>query len=249
MQSLRVALIADIHANLQAFEGVMQHIAGQSVDTIWNAGDFVGYGANPDEVIRRNRFGHILSIIGNYDQKMLRIHKTDQQKNPKSKLKRFAFEWAYEHTAKENRLYLQSLPDTIRMAFMGWKIMLVHGSPVSPEEHLNIQTPQSRLFELTTPGGVDMILCGHSHQSFCRKAGKTWFINPGSVGRQDDGDYRASYAILEIKKGDFQVQHYRIDYDVEGAVAEMQKNNLPEEFMHMFRQGKNLDDLHIIENN
>ena len=76
---MKVALIGDVHANLPALEAVLAHAHGseneQSVEAIWNVGDFVGYGAFPNEVIQRLRDEDALSIIGNYDQKVLQFKK------------------------------------------------------------------------------------------------------------------------------------------------------------------------------
>ena len=70
---MSVALIGDVHANLPALEAVLDHAAGQGVDAVWNVGDFVGYGAFPDEVVRRLRREGVLSIVGNYDLKVLAL--------------------------------------------------------------------------------------------------------------------------------------------------------------------------------
>ncbi len=49
---MRVGLISDIHGNFAALQAVLAHAHFQSVQLIWNLGDSVGYGANPDQVIR-----------------------------------------------------------------------------------------------------------------------------------------------------------------------------------------------------
>jgi S-adenosylmethionine hydrolase len=68
------------------------------------------------------------------------------------------------------------------------------------------------------------------------------FINPGSVGRPDDGDPRASYAILELLNGEIEVSLYRVTYPIQKAVDAMRKTGLPEIFTEVIRQGLNLDD-------
>jgi len=69
---MRVALLGDVHANLPALEAVLEHAARQRVKALWNVGDFVGYGAFPDEVVTRLRHAswNALSIVGNYDLKV-----------------------------------------------------------------------------------------------------------------------------------------------------------------------------------
>jgi hypothetical protein len=73
----------------------------------------------------------------------------------------------------------------------------------------------------------------------------THFVNTGSVGRPDDGDPRACYAILRTRPGDAErglhVQHYRLAYDVEAAAAAIRAEGLPEAFAQMLIQGRDLD--------
>ena len=88
---------------------------------------------------------------------------------------------------------------------------------------------------------TDVIVCGHSHQPFARQVGNVWFVNTGSVGRPDDGDPRAAYAILRLEPALFQVRHYRLEYDVASAVAAIRQQGLPEAFAQMMVQGRNLD--------
>ena len=127
------------------------------------------------------------------------------------------------------------------MKVKGHRILLTHGSPASNSEHLTPATPEERLRELAQTAKADVIICGHSHQPFARQVDGVWFINTGSVGRPDDGDPRACYAILEIESDKIQVQHYRVEYDVERAVAAIRERKLPELFAQMLLQGRNLD--------
>ena len=238
---MKVALIADVHANLPALEAVLAHAHQHSVAAIWNLGDFLGYGAFPDEVVARLRAEGALSIIGNYDLKVLKFSK-QKEKWGKSKhpQKYLAFQWAYEHLSKESRMYLRSLPEEIRVEIEGKNILLTHGSPISNEEALTPDTPDERLRELAKPD-TDLILCGHSHQAFARQVDSTWFINPGSVGRPDDGDPRTGYAIFRIGPDLLQVEHFRLEYDVTRAVRAIRENGLPEAFAQMMLQGYDLD--------
>jgi putative phosphoesterase len=239
---LKIALIGDVHANLHALEAVLLHASDRGCKAIWNIGDFVGYGAFPDEVVKLLRQVRAVSIVGNYDQKVLKVKKKRAEwaasKNPKIWL---AFHWAHEHLSSSSRKYLKRLPEQRRLKAKGWKILLTHGSPASPDEHLGPDTPEDRLRELAKMTKADLIICGHSHQPFARWIGDVLFINTGSVGRPDDGDPRATYAILNLKRKMVEVRHYRIEYDVDQAARAIRKQQLPEEFAQMFLQGRSLD--------
>jgi len=239
---MKVALIGDVHANLPALEAVLAHIQDQGVEAIWNVGDFVGYGAFPNQVVQRLRNENVLSIVGNYDHKVLQFKKKkDKWRKKKQREKYLAFKWAYENLSKKSRKYLRFLSQEMRMKVEGRRILLTHGSPVSIKEHLTPDTPEKRLRKLAQKAKADVIICGHSHQPFVRQVDDVWFINTGSVGRPDDGDPRACYAILQIESQDLQVHHYRIEYDVERSVAAIREHKLPEAFAQMFLQGRNLD--------
>jgi putative phosphoesterase len=243
---MKFALIGDIHANLPALEAVLAHARAQAVEAVWNIGDFVGYGPDPDEVVTRVRQEKAISIAGNYDLKVLRFPKKKEKwSRTKKPEKFFAFQWAYEQLSPQNRAYLGSLPEEIRLEAGGKQILLTHGSPVSNEEHLEPDTPAERLAELARiaarAGAVNIIVCGHSHRGFARQEAGVWFINTGSVGRPDDGDPRACYAVLQLDPVAVTVQHYRLEYEVEKTVAAIRAKGLPEAFAQMLIQGRDLE--------
>jgi putative phosphoesterase len=237
---MRIGLIADIHANLPALQAVLADLQARQVDMIWNMGDYLGYGPNPEEVVQVNRQAYILSILGNYDQKVIKLEKTGKIKT-RNPIKRFAFQWALDQLSTASLSYLKSLPKSLCLRIWDWNIMLVHGSPESNKEHITALTPKERLLEFVDQYHANIFICGHSHQALTREIENIWFINPGSVGRQDDGDYRASYALLDLMPDNLQVEHYRLDYDVKEVVREISRKNLPGEFSRMLQEGKNLE--------
>ena len=239
---MKVALIGDVHANLPALEAVLAHARKQGVEAIWNVGDWVGYNAFPNEVIELLRQERALSVVGNYDLKVLRFRKKQEKwQHSKHPQKYLAFKWTYQTLSKKNRKYLRTLPREIELKFANVSVLLTHASPASIEEAIFLDTPEERLQELAELAGTDVIIFGHSHQPFARQVDGVWFINTGSVGRPDDGDPRASYAVLTLSAKKLHVQHHRIDYNVERAVAAIRKNKLPEEFAKMLLQGCSLD--------
>lgn len=222
-------MLGDIHANLPALEAVLVHARQHRVEAIWSVGDLVGYGAFPEQVVERLQQENVLGIIGNYDLKVLQVPEKEQ-KWGRSKVpqKWLAFRWAYDHLSTESLEYLRSLPQEIRLEVEGRRTLLTHGSPASNEEHLTPDTPLERLRELAQMADADVIIFGHSHVPFVRRVDGVRFVNTGSVGRPDDGDPRACYAILCVQPTRFQVRHYRVEYDVQRAVAAVRDHDLPE---------------------
>lgn len=240
---MRIAVFADIHANLPALRAVLAHASRHRVQTFWNLGDSVGYGAFPEAVVRTLRKTEVLSILGNYDLRVLdfelQLAHWEQVKDPDRYV---AFRWAYEQLSPESRAYLRTLSQQLRVKVKGYRLLLLHGSPVSIEEGLDAETPKARLRELAALVKDDIVLCAHSHRPFARRVKGVWFVNPGSVGRPDDGDPRASYAILKLKRDLFEVKHYRVAYDVQRAARAIRQQGLPEVFAQMVLQGRNLDE-------
>lgn len=240
---VKVALVGDVHGNLPALEAVLADADARGCEAIWNAGDFVGYGAFPDQVVKLLREREAVSILGNYDAKALRAKKKRGKWRKKGKRdeKVMAFLWAYEHLSKKSRKYLKALPEQRRLDAEGLRVLLCHGSPEAVDEHLGPDTPDARFIELAALADADIVVSGHSHEPFVRKAADATFINTGSVGRPDDGDPRACYAILELAPPRTRTRHRRLEYDVARAVAALREHGLPEAFAQMVLQGRGLD--------
>ena len=129
-------------------------------------------------------------------------------------------------------------------------MLLTHGSPESDKEHLTPETPKSRLRRLARKAKADLIVCGHSHVPFARRVGAHWFVNPGSVGRPDDGNPQASYAVADLRRagdrrnrgpGSLAVRHYRVPYDAARTAERIRQLGLPESFARMVLEGRSLD--------
>lgn len=244
----RIALLGDVHANLPALESVLAHAASLGVTAYWNIGDFVGYNAFPDQVVKRMQGSGFINIIGNYDLKVLKFpQKEHKWRGNKQPLKFLAFRWAYENLSPESLAYLESLPEERCITERGRNFLLVHASLVSDEEVLDKTTPSERFLELKRIAEQKYdtqfaaIICGHSHQAFTRQVGDTLFINTGSVGRPGDGNPRAAYALLQINGPQLRISHFRLNYDIGRAIAANRKKGLPEAFSEMLREGRELE--------
>lgn len=239
---MRIALIGDVHANLPALEAVLAHARENHAQAVWNVGDFVGYNAFPDEVVSLLRRPNIVNLIGNYDQKVLVAEqKRKKWARTKAPLKLQSFLWSYQQLSQSNRDFLAGLPEQRHIEIEGWQILLVHGSPQSIEEPLLPDTPEARFAELAQTIDTQIVICGHSHRAFSKFSAGIWWINPGSVGRQDDGDPRSAYALLELLPGHIQIAHQRIAYDVARAAAAIRERGLPEIFAQMVERGVSLN--------
>ena len=238
------ALLGDVHGNLPALESVLADAGRRGAEVYWDLGDCLGYGPFPDQVVARLRSLGAVSILGNYDAKVLAFpRKQEKWRCTKLPEKFLAFRFAHEALSPTNREYLAALPPQ-RLERVGrWRVLLTHGSPAANDEALSDDTPGERLAELAREAGADVIACGHSHRPFVRWAGAVLFANPGSVGRPEGNDPRACYGLVDFGGGRPEVELRRVEYDVEQAARAIRRAGLPDEFAEMLRRGTSLDDL------
>ncbi len=165
---MRVALMADLHANLPALEAVLDHARQEGAEAIWNLGDLVGYGAFPEEVVQRLRKNYALSTLGRYDRQVVRFKKRKEKwHRSKEREEYLALEWAYDHLSGKSRKYLRFLSQEIRMQVRGKRVLLTHGSPGADDGCLTPDTPEKQLAKLAREAKADLILCGCSHVAVC----------------------------------------------------------------------------------
>lgn len=241
---MKVALIGDIHGNLPALTAVLEHAREQNATAFWNAGDLVGYGPFPQEVVQLLKAKEALSTSGNYDHQVLRFKKRKERWRKKKRLEEYvSLEWTYGQLTKKSRKYLRFLSKKMQMTVKGKRVLMTHGCPGGSAKSVGKKEPKEALVALANEAGADLLICGRSHRPSTRQVDGLWFINPGSVGLPVDRDPRASYALLQISREEIQVQHYRVAYDVAQTVDALQRNGLPEAFCEMFQQGLGLEEV------
>ncbi len=230
----KLAIISDIHGNLDALNAVMDDAKEHGAGAFINLGDMVGTGAYPEEVVKILSGDHFINVAGNFDIKVLEFSRASQRPRARS-VKGAIVAAAARDLSEESFNFIASLPPEIRLEVLGKRILLVHASPEDPDEHLGPETPEERLAELGRVADADIVLVGHSHRPFVRMVNGIVFANPGSVGRPGDHDPRASYAILDT--GDFSITVRRVEYDVEAAVRALLEKGLPEKLGEVLRKG------------
>ena len=237
----RVAILADIHGNLPALEAVLADVDARSVDTVFDIGDIVGYGPFPNEVIELLRSREIPSVCGNYDHKVLEFGETRAEfAATKHTLTFRSFCWTHDTLTEASLTYLRQLPPERRVQFEDVELLLVHGSPRGMADHVGLDTPDEHLAMLADTGHAEVVACGHSHDTFVKQIGSTLFINAGTVGRGSRGDVRASCALVEIDAGQACAMIEWVPYDLKPLLQGLLAAGLPEAFIEMFRQGRQL---------
>ncbi|MDR1993409.1 MAG: CHAD domain-containing protein [Nitrososphaerota archaeon] len=225
----KIAVMANIHANLAALQQVFQDAKMRGAEVYINAGDSVGFGVCPNKVIALLCEKNVLNIAGNYDIEML-----ENQDDVKKKLSKPA----KSPLSGSSEKYLSLLPQKLCLKAGDKQLFVMHDSPQTITKPLYADMPPKQMQKLTqiTP---DIVVIGHSHMPFQREVNGTVFVNPGSVGCPLDGNPQTAYALLSFNP--LNVELIRLPYDVETAAHNMRKYGLPESFAQMLLRGVSIN--------
>ena len=236
---MKIAVLSDIHANLQALQSVWQDLEKQLPDEIYCLGDLVGYGAFPNEVIEFIRERDVPTIMGNYDEGVgfdledcgcVYRDPEDDRRGKRSLL------WSRNQTTPENKSYLRSLPIQIRLEERRTRILFVHGSPRKMNEYLYEDRPRATFERISKLAGTDLLLFGHTHLAYQKRVAGTHFINSGSVGKPKDNDPRAGYVMVTMNFRP-KVEFRQVEYDVAAAAKAIRASDLPDDFADLLETG------------
>jgi predicted phosphodiesterase len=234
---MRLAVLSDIHANLAALNAVRDDLP--PLDQVWVLGDIVGYGPQPNEVIRVLQEMGARSVMGNHDGAAIGTVDVSWF-NPDAAT---AIRWTADAIDPNAHAYLATLPEVRREG----ELTAVHGSPRDPtwEYITGLGIASQNLAAFNTR----LCLFGHTHIPVVFRAGNgddgeaaevgivpstadapitvsgRALVNPGSVGQPRDGNPAASYAVLDTDAGTLQFR--RVRYDIGLTQRLMQDAGLP----------------------
>jgi predicted phosphodiesterase len=238
---LRIAFLTDVHGNLPALEAVLADAREQGAETVWDGGDAVGYHAWPGACVRLLADACDVAVMGNYDRKALKTPRRRQSwLRTKDPLKARTLIWAWDQLDDPARELLARRPSRARPDAPGRRVLVCHGSPASRKEPLGPATSSDRWAELVQIAAADLVLHGHTHVAYTRREQGTLFVNPGAVGRSEDGDPRAAYALIDVSGGRIGVRVRRVEYDTQRVVDAVREHGLPEAFGVMVTRGVSL---------
>jgi len=207
---MRRLLVADVHANLPAFEAVLGD-AGE-VDEVAFAGDVVGFGPHPTECVELLRSLEARAVAGNHDLEVLAASAGgDAPGRPINWL-----QWTRAQLSGEHLSYIRSLPEECAIPSIdGNDISLLHHPPGAP--YLHPAMPDAVLARHCRTADGAFVVFGHSHRLIDRVIDGRRLVCLPPVGQPRDGDPRAGYAL----QTDGALSFHRVGYDVESVVADV----------------------------
>lgn len=243
-----LALLADVHANLEALEACLAHARSRGANSFAFLGDVVGYGADPAAVVDVV-MGHAATgapvVKGNHDAA------TCGEEGYLNESARAAVSWSRGVMRPEQVDFLRALPLVARLG----DACLVHASAHSPQRWPYVDSPTEALRSVAA-AGARYTFSGHVHEQvlygadaqgrmvafrpqpgvpIAVRATRRWLALAGSVGQPRDGNTAAAYAIFDPDAGE--ITFHRVPYDFAAAARKIRAAGLPEMLAYRLERG------------
>ncbi len=242
---MRIAIISDIHSNLEALTAVLEYCREHRVHRYVCLGDIVGYGADPNPCCELVRETAQTSLLGNHDAAVIgAMDESYYYKEAKD-----AITWTRDQLSPENLYWLYSLPYSAEFEELGF----FHAAPIQPSGFYYVIHSQDAAHHMRLFQRLPRItFIGHSHltQSFiltekgvkditgkCQvpKADEKVIITVGSVGQPRDRNPELCFVIIDNDTKRW--EHVRLPYDISSAADKIEKAGLSKRFARRLYEG------------
>ncbi len=233
---MRLAVLSDIHGNLDAFREVLRDMNRFRVDQVICLGDAIGYGPQPEETIRLIRERAIASVMGNHEMAVVKP-RLQEWFNPDAQ---DSIRITQTLLSAETLLYIRGLPSSRIIE----EFRFVHGCPPNSPFIYLFQLSESRLLDIFRKSAEWIIFVGHTHNlklvafdghAVVKKslrqgivplsAQHRYIVNAGSVGQPRDGNNAAKYVIVDTLALSLEVRF--VPYDIAAVYRKIIDAGLP----------------------
>lgn len=252
---MKFGIISDVHGNLEALRVALETLTRElEVDKLFFCGDLVGYGPEPNACIDALREELDAGIKGNHDAAVVGELGVNFFNRAGSK----ALKWTKREITKDNKAYLEELPVQSYLPEEG--ISLVHGSSADSLTHYITRKADAIRSTRLAEKDFAVQLFGHTHlpvvyeianenvneyriqggKSFNLNPHRKYLINPGSVGQPRDGNWKTSFAMLELNDNlvPQNVNFFREEYPAEKTRQKILDANLPKQLGDRLLEGR-----------
>ena len=222
---MKIAVLSDIHGNMQALERVLEDIKANDCDKVFCLGDLAMAGPEPQKVIDFVEKQSNWTVIQGNTDKMIADFTPEILKNTEKAFPVMGHALADDvlFLSDDAKSFLKKLPAQKELEVEGVKVLLVHGSPRRNNEDILPDMPLEKVEEIIEGTDADLIFCGHTHvPAGYQTTKKQTVVNVGSVGRPMTPDAKSCYCIAEFNNGEFTLEHRLLDYNREEAAKIMQ---------------------------
>ncbi len=240
---MRYAVIADIHANMEALEVVLADSKEQKCTHYCCVGDVVGYNANPKECLDIVRTMGMPVVKGNHDE-YCSSEEDLEGFNPHAAE---AVNWTRKQLSKEDRQWLRDLKYVRLVA----SFSMVHATLDGPQRWGYVFDKLAAAASFTYQNTAvcffghthvpvafvrDSVVRGGTYSKFRVAPGKKYFVNVGAVGQPRDGNPKAGYVVYDLIEGTIELR--RLDYDIPKAQKKIMEAGLPQRLADRLALGK-----------
>ena len=218
---MKVAVLGDIHANLVAFQAVVEQVDAWEPDQVLLVGDIVNRGPRPAECLALFQARQVSdgwqTVRGNHEEYVIEQSHNGRLRTQAELAVHQASIWTYEQLGCDVSA-LEAMP--IRHSLFapdGSELRLTHGSMAGLRVGIYPFTSNGELHKLIEPA-PEVFCVGHTHRSLIRKLDDTLVVNAGSVGLPFDGDTRTGYVqVTWSESKGWQAKLVRFRYDLDRA--------------------------------
>jgi diadenosine tetraphosphatase ApaH/serine/threonine PP2A family protein phosphatase len=247
---VKLALLADLHANLEGLDACLEHAREQGAEQYAFLGDLVGYGGDPAAVLEAVRARLVeggLAVRGNHDAAVGQAGGDTMNRAAEA-----AVDWTRDQLGPEARAFLSELPLVARRG----DVVLVHASADKPADWTYITDPL-RAEQSLEAARATYVFSGHVHEQALYYTGaaghlhhfrpvpgvpipvpprRRWLAVVGSAGQPRDGTTAAAYAIFDEARRT--LTFHRVPYQWATAAAKIRAAGLPEALARRLERGE-----------
>jgi predicted phosphodiesterase len=229
---MKYAIIADIHANLEAFQVVLDDIEKQKCTHVCCLGDVVGYNANPKECLDTVRTMNIPCIKGNHDE-YCSSNEVLEGFNPHAAE---AVNWTRKQLNVDDKKWLSELK-YVRL-ISNFTVVHAFEKLAAAASFTYQNTPVCFFGHTHVPVAFirDSVVRGGTYSKFRVEPGRKYFVNVGAVGQPRDGNPKAAYVVYDMAESSIELR--RLDYDIPAAQKKIIDAGLPARLAERLALGK-----------
>jgi hypothetical protein len=213
---MRLAILADIHGNLPAFEAALGHAAAQKPDQIILAGDIINGSPDSQACWQLAESLSCPVIRGNHER--YAAHFGTPEASPAWSTELFApLHWTLAQLSRDDRREMGRLPLSVSLPDAP-DLLIVHASERSDNDTIEAHTPEEKFPVMFPDSRERYLIRAHNHFGQVRLWGDRLIITNGSVGLPLDGNPTAQYLLLDQNKDGWHIQHQSVPYDLNQAI-------------------------------
>ena len=233
---MKIAVLSDIHGNLDAFREVLRDMDRFRVDQVICLGDMIGYGPEPEETLRLIQERAIPCVKGNHEMAVVKPQLQEWFNPPAQE----SIQKTQAMLSAEALSFICGLPSSRIID----RFRFVHGCPPNSPFIYLYQLSESRLMEIFRKSTEWIIFVGHTHnlklicfdgreivhkpmrQGIVSLSDQSrYIVNAGSVGQPRDGSNAAKYVIWDTQARSLEVRF--VAYDIAAVYRKILDAGLP----------------------